>query len=333
MPHRPSTVTDASSRVDPGGAAPALRVRLTRQEIEHFALEGYVVKRGVLDPGDAARAVDLMWSLMPEQFRRDDPATWRGKVTDLRGAVTLRERLGQVKLREEVWGQPLLDELLTRNTEIHGMVEQLLGTGRVEMPDRFRGYYPTFPTPEHGWMPVIAHVDHTRDLPFQVCVAAYFDTVVPRGGGFTVWPRSHRTLFYHSQTLAVTEPSTKRWGFRRAFHRINRTIPVELTGRAGDIILFHNCLAHAPGLNLVPGQVRHAGFINYRTRDAVARALQPRTPAIWDDWDGIRALDSAVVDASVLPMAPEEYRPRRRVNYLAIKTRRLLTKSLSRLKS
>ena len=120
---------------------------LTNGDIELFALNGYVVKCGVLDGSLLERAEDLMWEALGENFDRDDSLTWRSVAADCAGSIAVSDRYGKVKLREAVWGQPALDALMTQNLVVFAMVERLLGAGNVLPPVRSRGLYPTFPTP------------------------------------------------------------------------------------------------------------------------------------------------------------------------------------------
>jgi len=275
---------------------------LTQAEIEHFALHGYVVKKNVLDPDKLQAAVDVVWDEMPDSFDRGDPATWRGHVVDCNGNQSITARYGKVKLRDHIWGNETLDDLSVRNADIFAMVEQLLGAGNVVPPERFRGLYPIFPTPEHRNIPVRAHVDVT-EIPFKVSVAAYLNDVPSGGGALMVWPGSHRTLFYDYETDSSSMSNTRTASFRKDFSLINRSEPVEITGNAGDIILFHYCLMHAAGINTIDGHVRHALFSNYRTPRCDEMKNAPRRNDIWDGWEGIRQLDTPAIRESSSPPA------------------------------
>ena len=52
--------------------------RLSGKEISFFKREGYLIKRGVLDPNLMVRARDRLWKGAPPRMRRDDPTTWFG---------------------------------------------------------------------------------------------------------------------------------------------------------------------------------------------------------------------------------------------------------------
>src|SRR5215475_12358060 len=275
-------------------------VHLSNEEIEDFAFHGYVVKANVLDPALMRRAVDVMWSKMPPHFERNNSSTWRGKITDCSGAHSIGARDGKVKLREEIWGNTVIDEMVTYNEHIIRMIEQLVGPGSVVAPEQFRGLYPIFPTPEYESVPVFPHVDFDGSaLPFKVGIAAYLEDVPEHGGGFNVWPGSHRTLFYECMTNSSSFKNKKARGFRTRVKEISKTEPVEITGGAGDVILYHFCLMHAAGINLIPGHVRQAVFCNYRTK--VCRMDAPRPDNIWDGWVGIMDLGSPKIRQSMRP--------------------------------
>ncbi|MGH7963829.1 MAG: phytanoyl-CoA dioxygenase family protein [Candidatus Binatia bacterium] len=278
---------------------------LSDAEIEQFVIQGYVVKKKVLVPELMRKAVAVMWENMPEHLKRDDPSSWRGAVTDCRGPSTISRKKGKVKLRREIWANETLDTLITHNDHIFSLVEQLLGQGNVSRPQRFRGLYPIFPTPEHKNTPVKAHVDKvTRLLRFKVGVVAYLQDVPLHGGGFMVWPGSHRTLYYENGYIDDNKHlKTKK--FREYFRRINNTEPVEIPGEAGDIILFHYCLMHAAGINSLEGHVRQAAFCNFNTTGREEDTQNPPAENMWDGWKSIMAVNSPrIQEASDKPLDP-----------------------------
>ena len=292
------------SRSRPNEAVPTIG------DIESFALNGYVVMRGVLDERLLERAEDLMWEALGKNFDRDDSLTWRSVATDCAGAIAVSDRYGKVKLREAVWGEPALDALLTRNPVVFAMVERLLGAGNVLPPERSRGLYPTFPTPEHAKVPIHAHVDLPR-LPFKVGVVAYLDDVPSGGGGFAVWPGSHRALFSACADDPSSPANRRRRAFRKAIRDFDAHEPVEITGGAGDVILFHHLLMHAPTINTVEGHVRKAAFCNYATPSCAIDQAGRRPSSLWHGWHGIDSLASLAIEASKTPAPADTFaRPR-----------------------
>lgn len=52
--------------------------RLSTEEISFFKREGYLIKKGVLDPDLMARARERNWAGTPDRMKPDDPTTWIG---------------------------------------------------------------------------------------------------------------------------------------------------------------------------------------------------------------------------------------------------------------
>eukprot|EP01051_Picozoa_sp_SAG22_P013721 SAG22_NODE_1569_length_4097_cov_2.299400_4_plen_136_part_00 len=54
---------------------------LSAAELRSFVADGYLVKRGALDPRLCARVVDAFWEANTSAvLRREDPASWAGPV-------------------------------------------------------------------------------------------------------------------------------------------------------------------------------------------------------------------------------------------------------------
>ncbi|MEL7205093.1 MAG: hypothetical protein AAFZ10_07860 [Pseudomonadota bacterium] len=279
---------------------------LTDSDIESFAINGFVVKRGALDADLMQSAEDLMWETLGGHFVPDDPSSWRGVAKDCLGALPISDRYGKVKLRDEIWEHPALNNLLNDNPMLFSMMERLLGEGNVLHPDRSRGIYPIFPTPEHAHIPVHGHLD-LPIRPFKIGVVAYFGDVPAGGGGFAVWPGSHRAFFDACKDDASAPANGKLSAFRKVTKEFDAHEPLELTGGPGDVILFHHLLMHAPTINSVEGQVRKAALCNYMTPDCVANQSKPRKKSIWDGWHGIDALQTPAIEASRTPAAADEF--------------------------
>ena len=52
--------------------------RLRTDEIGSFKREGYLIKRGVMDPDQMARAPEAELEGAPDRMKRDDSTTWFG---------------------------------------------------------------------------------------------------------------------------------------------------------------------------------------------------------------------------------------------------------------
>jgi hypothetical protein len=177
-------------------------------------------------------------------------------------------------------------------------------------PKRANGRYPTFPTPEHANVPIHAHVDLPK-IPFKVGVVAYLDEVPSGGGGFAVWPGSHRALFSACADDPSAPANRRQRAFKKAIRDFDAHEPVEITGGAGDVILFHHLLMHAPTINKIEGHVRKAAFCNYATPSCAIDQVGRRRPSLWHGWHGIDSLASPAIEASMTPAPADTFaRPR-----------------------
>ena len=207
-----------------------------------------------------------------------------------------------------------------------GVAEQLLGAGTLVEPDEspapddapkksdngvgigqhVRGVINVMPELPDAPRVAAAGRCHTDGHPFSLGVVAYLSDVLPGGGSFSVWPRSHRRLFHlqpwqyssrgpdHSAppNPAAVSPLPAGPAAALLFDHVSRrrflslglaraqsaeiqairddTHPVECHGRAGTVILWHHRLGHAKGQNLSAAggapRIRHAVFYDYIKR-------------------------------------------------------------------
>jgi ectoine hydroxylase-related dioxygenase (phytanoyl-CoA dioxygenase family) len=109
---------------------------------------------------------------------------------------------------------------------------------------------------------------------FTVGATVYFDDVVERGGGFTVWPGSHwvaadyyadhsvESPGYHGHLPAIDDDGG--WDYTRRLDEQARSHEIAAPG--GSVILWHNKLTHAAGVNQSPN-VRIAGIQRFSRHD------------------------------------------------------------------
>jgi hypothetical protein len=246
---------------------------LSEQEIAFFAENGYLIKRAVLDPDLMAQARDRLWADAPPELKRDDPATWVGAFAQTRGTWKHREP----------GGEPWMVDLLARNPTIRGVAEQLLGQGTLQEAERVRGIYCIFPegdTPEH---PMRLHVDRH---PFHLSVVGYIDDVPPGGGGFTVWPGSHRRFYHTFKTRYTFQPTDAYVPERDA---MNQLPPADCHGQAGDVVFWHHRLGHSGGHNRSK-QIRQAVLYDFLKTDLETTQDLPSRDDMWRDWPGVIAV-------------------------------------------
>ena len=249
--------------------------KLTNKEIEGFKQNGYLIKRGVLDPMLMAQARDSLWEAAPPTLKRDDPKTWVGAFADERWTWKYRDR------GHEEW----MVKLLATDPSVWGMAEQLLGSGNLEVPEHIRGIYCIFPEGDVPKRPMYCHVDRH---PFHLGVVGYIDDVPPGGGGFTVWPGSHHTFFYDFETQYTYNAKEEQHiqHLKEICGNPETSHSVDCHGSAGDIVFWHHRIGHSAGHNR-SGQIRQAVLYDFRRQDLLETQDEPPPSDMWRDWDGV----------------------------------------------
>lgn len=97
-------------------------------------------------------------------------------------------------------------------------------------------------------------------------------------GNFTVWPGTHlQNAAYFKEHGAEA--------LLKGMPNIDMPKPVQLTGRAGDIVLVHYLLAHAGGVN-ISADIRYAIFFRI-TSIGIKRNWQESMVDLWMHWPGM----------------------------------------------
>ena len=211
---------------------------LTTAELRFFRRNGYLIKRKVMDPDLMAEARRRLWDDPPPSMQPDDPRTWVGPLPEADLSPDLDNHRGEYRWQYRLIGsEPWIVRMLATDPAIFAMAEQMLGPGELQTPDRIRGIYCTLPFGERPRPPVGCHCD---GHPFHLGVVGYIDDVAADGGGFCVWPGSHRR-FYHTFTTGYQSDTTPAQEDVR--DQVNRDPPVDLLRRGRG----HRLLAPPPG--------------------------------------------------------------------------------------
>ncbi len=258
-------------------------IRLTENELRFFRDNGFVIKRNVLDRNLVAKAVDVFWENAPPPMQRDDSETWYGpfrKEHEINDGHSFRR--GFRWNFRAIARERYMFNLVPHDPNIVGMASQLLGPD-LSPPQRVRGIYATLPSRDKT--PRANHL-HVDEHPFHLGVVAYLGAVDPMGGGFRVWPTSHR--WFYSQY------ETRHEGNRPEAYEAMRTFfetqpSVECTGEAGDIVFWHHRLAHMAGHNQ-SNNIRLAVLYDFRRSDIEDMQAQPPRENMWQDWPGCNNL-------------------------------------------
>ena len=125
------------------------------------------------------------------------------------------------------------------------VVRQFIGN-KVKPSNRCRGLYIIFPklNPKDSVFELSPHTDGTAG---QLNCMIYAAECPPGGGGFTLWPGSHKSCYYHMETEYNMEP---KQGYSKLLSKLKETItPVEISGSAGDCCFWHPRAMHSAGTN------------------------------------------------------------------------------------
>lgn len=250
---------------------------LTEKQIRFFKANGYLVLRGILDKELCAHARDRLWDDPPPSLKKDDPDTWVGPIKEEEEFHEgWNHKQGFRWLYRKIGTEPFMVDLLP--VALNGIADQLLGTGRYRPIQGVRGIYCTLPYGDRERPPMSVHCDAH---PFSFGGVAYIDDVPPDGGGFTVWPKSHRTFWrdFHSRYRPEYGPD-----YNRHIVEFAESHPYDQTyGEAGDVVLWHHRIGHMSSPNF-SRQIRKAILCDYVLKDAHILGEEPPGDDMWADW-------------------------------------------------
>jgi ectoine hydroxylase-related dioxygenase (phytanoyl-CoA dioxygenase family) len=241
-------------------------------DVEHFEAHGWVRVRGAFSADEAAAMRAATWQALESVgFRRNDPSTWHKERPD---------HLQHLK-RNSVF-----QAVGSRRTL--GAIDQMLAGQQWRTPKDWGAFFLVFPrngtwdVPSRGW-----HIDAAYNGPLSppagLKVHAMYGDVTPRSGGMFILSGSHRLLHqwfkehpptpgapsahlrkslhqhpYLQELCASGDPSTRAARFHEHAETVDG-IPLqtmENTAEAGDVILMHPLLLHAPPVAHLGSQPR-----------------------------------------------------------------------------
>jgi hypothetical protein len=247
---------------------------LTAEDKAFFKENGFLVVRDALNPQVVSEAQDVLWSHMgqvSEEIDRKRPDTWINK-----GYHVLRCG-SEAEIKRLVYADP-----------VFAMAEELVGKGLLHT-DGGAGPHVNFPRDEQEWNPPKhGHLDgyHTlsNGVPkgtvsqFTLGVAVYLSQINAEGGGFTVWPGSHKVWgeFFRYHDVDCLPGGIAPFDLGESY---------EFTGKPGDVCLWHSLLTHTAGHN-ISRNVRIACIARPRRKD-LDQIRYDFPKDMWKYWEGI----------------------------------------------
>ena len=241
---------------------------LTAAEKGHFKEHGYVVIRRVLGQKVIDDALDVLWTNIEED--RNEPDSWIGKGYRV-------VRIGE----EEAMRRIVYTDL------VFAMAEEIVGKETLKTKGGASPHL-NFSDPTLEWHEPTGHLDGyhtpTNGVPkgtvsaFTLGVTVYLGKVEPRGGGFAVWPGTHKIFAEYFRYHDIDS-------FKGGVAPFDIGKGMEIAGEPGDVCFWHNQLSHSASPNL-SRSIRIALIDRLRRKDL--DQLKYETPEdMWKYWEGI----------------------------------------------
>jgi len=246
-------------------------VKLNSEQQEALLRDGYATVPGVVPAAPLAAALRAINHSLGQGLPPADLPVYRSR-----------------SFCPELQRSPVILDLL-RATPAWVLAESLLGEGRVEAvrSGQIALAFPQTAAPEAPYPHLDGLHTPTNGVPagevrsFTLLVGVILSDVTgPRAGNLTVWPGSHRR---YESYFRDNGPKSLLAGMPP----IALPDPVEVTGKAGDVVLCHYQLAHAVGTNTSP-HVRYAVYFRLKSRGHDGRRWECLTD-LWKEWTGLRA--------------------------------------------
>lgn len=207
--------------------------------------------------------------------------------------------------------EELLLQLLPRNRAVRAVVDELLGAGNVGFTppgyysgdfssdfsaEKTRGIYAVMPY-DRPRTRLQLHNDSTLESRDRVSCVGYIDHVPPGGGGFGVWPGTHRSCWNkidHWEERRRHDPDAVPIDAPALVHEwesiVSSVHPVDCAGKAGDVVFYHSRLGHHAGQNY-SASIRLAVLTEFALTPQALPDSQLRSAAcmredIWYGWSG-----------------------------------------------
>ncbi|WP_436924889.1 phytanoyl-CoA dioxygenase family protein [Halosimplex amylolyticum] len=228
-------------------------VSITDAERRSFARNGFLVLDDLLDAGSVAAGREAVVDAIDVDPDDPEQVVGHGYDVDVEGV----DQAPFTRIAEALF--PAAEGLVGED------VLAPPGSGMqvaLNFPDEDAGAATTGPKSVDGHLDGYASFDENPEVTtFQLGAAVYLDDVGPRGGGFTVWPGSHRVAaeYFDDHALETVggKPNNSQipalgdepgeWDYDERLH--DQCDPYEIAGDAGTVVLWHGLLTHNAGIN------------------------------------------------------------------------------------
>jgi hypothetical protein len=259
-------------------------------DLAFFARNGYLHLRRVIEKDICEALIDLTWDRLPADWSRTDPESWRGMAPDSCHTNDLYQRRGLFQFKEgNLLHNPLIEGTFGTNAIGGTIAREIIGRPLAQM--KIRGLYCIFPAAAGTPVPFFKK-GHIESHPSQLISLCYLDDVLPGGGGLTIWPGSHRTLY---PLLGSKLEHVSTLEYEDAFWEVSRLEPIEVAGERGDLVIIHHRTLHMASTNR-SSRVRYGFLYDHRESDFLKLCSQ-QPGYLWEDWPAIDALPPEIRNA------------------------------------
>ncbi|MGC4808469.1 phytanoyl-CoA dioxygenase family protein [Micromonospora sp. DT233] len=259
---------------------------LTREEIDTFWSEGYLVVRGVLTADEAKHFASLVLDLLPPDLSIPDHwESFDGRIKPFHAAG------------DQTFDGPEIIPLY-QNERLYTVMAQLLQSPRLLVRDGSLAITIRNDTRHESELSQQLHLDpavpeDVDEFLFtlqetEIGGCFYFTDVEPHGGGIHVVPGGHRIVEEEARAAPRGRQLHDKW------RNISHLETVEVTGAAGDFVLMHHLMPHAASHNR-RSLTRVVQFLRY------ARDDQPYQAG---ERPGDRPTDRGYDEAQLAAMTP-----------------------------
>lgn len=246
---------------------------LTNGQVNFFQENGYLVCREMIPREWTEEALDLVWENLDAE--RSDPASWVDQGYKTIGGV----------------GGSDIVKRIVREGGVHGAAQQLVGAENIYGPGGASPHI-SFPRSNKAWsIPARGHLDGyytphngvTKGTTgrFMVAATIYIDTVDHKGGGFTLWPGSHRLFAEYFRTHPIDGPQGGVVDFSLGE-------PYEFTGGPGDVCFWHGWISHTASTN-AGERPRMALITRISRKDQDEWKFDTADGDLWSRWEGVES--------------------------------------------
>lgn len=247
-------------------------MQLTHAQKRHFYEHGYVLVRGVVPPIMVDAALRAINHSVGEGMNVDEMPRFRAQ-----------------SYCPEITAAPAITGLFDRTPAL-ALAESLIGAGKIK-PVTHGQIALRFPTLQDPPAPPRPHLDGmhapNNGVPqgeirnFTMLLGVMLSDVTSEyAGNLTVWPGTHHI---YERYFREQGPEALLTGMPP----VDLPTPVQLTGRAGDVVLCHYQLAHGVAMNISP-HPRYAIYFRLHHVDHDQHRFETMKQ-IWMEWPGIQA--------------------------------------------